>query len=460
MLYDEKQYRIIKSNIEDIEKKANQKIDETLIPTWSKKMEILKKVQEYVKNKGMIVYGGTAQNELICVKKTEDCFYDRLDIKDVEFYSSNPLKDISEMADFFSTQYNNVQAREAQHEATFTLFIEFEAFCDVTYMPQNVMERIPTKLVNGYKTIHPLMAVMDALRIYSDPMRSYWVLEKVFERSYRLMRHYPLKLMKETNTNFGDFQCQEQADIMKYLMTNIISQNHVVVFGLLAYQMYLYYVETNVSKNYKTYDVKLQYLDIFTTKLYDDVNKILYDLKSTYKQDLFYREYHPFFQYTGTKISFYYKKHLILNIYSNNHQCIPYHKIKLPMGLVRTANFHMVLLMFLVHYFETLVHENKKHGVDFQILASNFLKLRYDFFKHTKTTPLDPTMFQEFKLKCKGKTISFQREALLRIKQKVEKKQMVKWQYSPLRDKSYRIIKMPNIDGTPVRKTKRHSRIV
>ena len=111
--------------------------------------------------------------------------------------------------------------------------------------------------------------------------------------------------------------------------------------------------------------------------------------------------------------------------------------------------------MFLVFYYETIVHKNKKNGKDYLTLVSNILKIRHQFFKSSEKTILDKTIFQEFKMKCKGKTIVHQREAMIRYMKRAEKKIMIKWKYNPGSDKTIKKVSLPLIDGLNAKNNKK-----
>ena len=150
-------------------------------------------MHEFIKNKKRIVYGGFAQNLLIKINNPEDQFYSELDTPDIEFYSPNPIEDLMELCDFLHNQgVKRVTGQEGIHNETYKLFVNFAEYCDIGYMPSNVYDKVPTLNVNGFRIADPLFMTIDVFRVFSDPMTSYWRVEKSFLRNDLLMKYYPL----------------------------------------------------------------------------------------------------------------------------------------------------------------------------------------------------------------------------------------------------------------------------
>ena len=59
-------------------------------------------------------------------------------------------------------------------------------------MPPNIFNNCPTIEVFGSKMTHPHLMLIDAYRVYTDPMTSYFRLKKTFTRFNTLMKYYPL----------------------------------------------------------------------------------------------------------------------------------------------------------------------------------------------------------------------------------------------------------------------------
>ncbi len=90
--------------------------------------------------------------------------------------------------------FKYVTAREAQHEETYSIFVNFQLYCDVTYVPTRIYNSIKTIEIDGVNYVHPHFIFIDQLRIINQPLTAAaqrW--EKTFGRMYKLLKNYPLE---------------------------------------------------------------------------------------------------------------------------------------------------------------------------------------------------------------------------------------------------------------------------
>lgn len=438
-LYQDTDFTTIMSHIDTIIDNTQKVIDETFSPTKKEQQVILTKIKAYVAEKQYIGYGGTAHNEMIMCKSPQDCFYDPQDINDVDCFSPDPITDVVSMANHFHKQGYNVTVTEAIHPGSYSLKIDDVLYCDMTYMPENIYKTIPTIQCNGMRLVHPWMPIIDSLTIFTDPMRYHRLFAKHFERSNLIIKHYPLQVQQKTATSF-----HRSKPIINDLWKFIRGRKSIIVFGLMAYRCYHEYVETYTKKSFAPMKANVPHLDVFSLDFRKDREDI-YEWLKQHTDKAMYRKYYPFFQFTGNKVSFYCNSSLVLNMYHHNGKCIPCHTIKLHNTSVNIVTYQMLLAMFLVFYFETFVHAKKKNGDDYLTIVSNLIHLRYRFFKLTAKTPLDKTMFEEFKIDCKGTTI----HTLMEAQHTRAKRKAGIWRYTPP-NKKVPHSNLPKISGLPV----------
>ena len=74
--------------------------------------DIIKILENFIREKGLVCYGGIAINSILPSSKK---FYDKkLDIPDYDFFSPNALEDAKELALLYArTGYENVEAKSA-----------------------------------------------------------------------------------------------------------------------------------------------------------------------------------------------------------------------------------------------------------------------------------------------------------------------------------------------------------
>ena len=76
--------------------------------------KIIDIVEEFIKKKKLICYGGTAINNIL---PEEDQFYDKdVEVPDYDFFSINALNDAKELADiYYKKGFLDVEAKSGQH---------------------------------------------------------------------------------------------------------------------------------------------------------------------------------------------------------------------------------------------------------------------------------------------------------------------------------------------------------
>jgi hypothetical protein len=138
-MYREEDIEVIKSNIDNIAENAMHIYKSNNEPTLEESKAVYKIILEFIKNKKRIIYGGYAQNKLIIEKNKDDGFYKDIDTPDIEFYTYAPLSDLIELCDLlYVNKFKHIQGTEGLHDGTYKIFVNFENYCDISYMPKNI----------------------------------------------------------------------------------------------------------------------------------------------------------------------------------------------------------------------------------------------------------------------------------------------------------------------------------
>jgi hypothetical protein len=126
------------------------------------------------------------------MKNKDDTFYKDTDLADIEFYSFEPLKDVVDLCDLLhSKKFKNVEGKDGIHPETYKIFVNFQNYCDLSYIPKNVADNMPYIEDKGLRYAHPHFMLTDAFRVYTDPLNSFFRLDKTFGRFNTLMKYYP-----------------------------------------------------------------------------------------------------------------------------------------------------------------------------------------------------------------------------------------------------------------------------
>jgi hypothetical protein len=400
-------------------------------PTLKENEEVFNTIKNFIITNNKIVYGGIAQNLLIRNKNPKDVFYKEInnvfyhwpDIADIEFYSSSPIEDaINLTEELLKRGFKNIEAKEAVKPETYKIFVNFVNYCDISYMPTNIYVNLPTININGLTCVSPYFMAVDAYRVVTDPMISYWRLDKTIKRFQLILKYYQFKKLLINNTiilhnNFNN-------DIKKYIRKKIIQNSKLIIIGYHAYNYYVKKVYKNLIIN------NFSYYEAISENFINDAKIILKILKLKYL-NIKTKEYYPFYEFFDTKIEYYHNDILIFVLYDNNKRCtvLNYsHKKKTNFG-----TFNLVLLYLLFSYFYHVVNK-LKHGNNMIILINNLFSCRIKYLENHNISVLDKSPYQDFSFKCYGIPVDPLRESFLQRKSK-----KYKFKYIPTNTK----IKIP-----------------
>lgn len=424
LLYDEKNMKLLEENIDSIRLDAQRyALDNILEPNleeWNSAMAIL---LDFIKTNKRIIYGGYGWNELIKKKNKKDAIYseDMIELPDIEFYSPTPVHDLVYLCkEWVDKGFKFVRGQEAQHHETYTIFVNQHQYCDITYMPKLLFNKMPMMTINGLNISHPKFILIDIMRQYNDPMTSYWRIKKSVARANILLKHYPL----DTRGVFSKVDISD--DLQKnldFVRKNIIIGSKLLVFGYYGYQYYMY--KANDDKKEELY---VPYYDVISTNLEEDVKRIR-EVLFNYNDSITVEEYHPFFQFLDRSVSFKYKGKPILNVYGSNYMCIPY-------WYIEKKNFNIVTFPYmiqtlLIRHIYHLVNDNKEVSQTYDYMLEQIINARNDYLKRHNKTILDNTPFQEFRINCMGDTMDSARKYRLMIAEKIANKQRPNFKYDP-----------------------------
>ena len=224
---------------------AQKKIAKIAVNTPEVK-QIITIVENFLKKKHLVCYGGISINALL--PKKDKIYNFNLEIPDYDFFSPRALEDAKELADlFFSRGYTEVEAKSGQHHGTYKVFVNFLPVADITNIPYELFKSIKKQAVRVdgilYTDANYLRMGMYLELSRPDGDTSRW--EKVLKRLTLINKHYPLK---ETNKLCDQVEFQRKMEnetnqdvIFDVTKDALISQG-VVFFGGFAMSNYSRYM--------------------------------------------------------------------------------------------------------------------------------------------------------------------------------------------------------------------------
>ena len=234
--YEEKELEILRKAVDIAEKRAQKSVVNS-----PEIKEIISIVEEFLKNKKSVCYGGTAINNILPVY---DQFYDKsIELPDYDFFSSTALDDAKELADIYMDKgYSDVEAKAGVHKGTFKVFVNFIPVADITQLDSEIFKKVTKESIsiNGILYAPPNYLRMAMYLELSRPAGDVTRWEKVLKRLTLLNRHYPMKNPRCNELNFmRDFEGnQEDQHYIYNIVKNSIIDQGLVFFGGYASTLY------------------------------------------------------------------------------------------------------------------------------------------------------------------------------------------------------------------------------
>lgn len=410
---------IVNENVDKLIEKAHNREIELIEPTFDEFKKVRDIILDYIKKNNRIVYGGYAWNNLIKKISPSDVFYKETDYTDFEFYSNKPIEDMKNICDIlYKKGFQFIQGKNAQHFDTYTIFVNFIGYCDISYMPSNIYHNVITEKIDGIRVIHPKFILVDILRQFTDPITSFWRLDKNIKRGKLMIKNYPLNLSSK-KISINELK-KDSKDIVNYIISNLNNYKTLIFMGSIALNTYLN-PNTDITKQTTFYDNTL--LELVSVNLNDDV-KFIYNLIIKYFLDMkkvndvdnniIIEQYYPFFQFTDYKVIFKYKGETIISIYGNNEKCIPCNKVKLKDRYnINIGTFNYLFMFNLIKFHQAYIEKDKANQDLYDYNMYMLLTSRDKFLNDNNKNVLDNTIFEDFKIDCIGTPISPKRKFML-----------------------------------------------
>lgn len=426
--YTDIDYDEVLEKLPEIIKAAVHKAGEVLEPTIQEKQQVMQVIRDFIREKGRKVYGGTAMNETIKAINPDDAIYDEYTFSDIEFYSPTPIPDLVELCNIlYKKKYQYVIGREAQHEETYTIFVNFQLYCDITYVPMRVYHGIKTIELDGINYTHPHFILIDQLRIMNQPLTAAeqrW--EKTFKRMYLLLKNYPLEFFdKQINIPLPKDEIKSYISKIKSdFMTIPDVQNMCLISGFEAYNFYIRHAQgdrtveqmarTTASRRIDGYTTNVPYFELVSVSYQETVKKLYNFLKTIVidPKNLSFEEYFPFFQFTGYSVIIKYNGQPIVRVFEADGFCVP--DVKIRTTGYYYVSFQYLLMTMLISKFRAHLDKDREMYFNYGIAISNLVNARNIFLSNKKLGVINNTIFTEFRIACIGTTASYMRESQLR----------------------------------------------
>ena len=255
-IFREKELDILRKAVDKAEELAGKKMVSS-----DKIGDIIKILEQFLRKKHLICYGGTAINNILPVQHQ---FYNKsIEIPDYDFFSPNALNDAKQLADiYYKAGYEEVEAKSGVHAGTFKVFVNYIPVADITFLDRKIFTAILKESIkiNGILYAPPNYLRMSMYLELSRPAGDVSRWEKILKRLILLNKFYPLKGNQCDKQEFlRTFQgtSEDRENIYKILKTSFIDQG-LVFFGGFANTLYGKYMpkyQRKILSNIPDFDV-------------------------------------------------------------------------------------------------------------------------------------------------------------------------------------------------------------
>lgn len=209
-------------------------------------LEIYDILEDFLRRKGLLCYGGLALNNILPKKSR---FYEEYEMPDYDVYSTNPPKYLNEIADiFYKRGYTNCYAASNPiHIGSYKLFINYIGILDVTHLPTILYSKLFEEriLSNGISYTPVNFLRRSVYNELSNPEGDISRFDKVFSRLSLVDKHYHIPVPNPAHTS--DFSVLNIPEAAYNCLTKSIIQYGGVFFGGYAISLYSKYLHKEIG---------------------------------------------------------------------------------------------------------------------------------------------------------------------------------------------------------------------
>ncbi len=294
-------------------------------------------VQQFIIKKKLILVGGLAIDYALRLKGSS--IYSEDELPDFDFMSPSSVDDAYELADILQDNgFEYVGVVRAIHVQTMRIKINFFFVADITFVPIEIFQSLPTVDYNQIRIIHPNYQQMDQLLAFCFPFNSPPI-EDIFNRWKKDIQRFNLinKYYPLTIPDKKDYKTY----IAKEKILISFNSKKVLIHGFSAFAIY--------SKIYGTSSFKISFPDLYTIETELPLNEKILLVSDDPESCI--KEYEMFYPYMDFKPLTYENEKLV--IYSTEGRLLSCKYIMFNNQEIGIVSPMYLLLFFLHKYFLT-----------------------------------------------------------------------------------------------------------
>lgn len=420
--------------------------------------KIIKEVEDFIRRRKLVCYGGTAINNLLPV---DDQFYNLdIELPDYDVYSGDAMNDAIDLANIYHKMgFDEVEAKAGMHHGTYKVYVNYIPVADITQVGKEVMRNIVKHSISiaGIKYAPINYLRMNMYKELSRPKGDISRWEKVLKRLTLFNKNYPLRgencKVEMVQRAFEDSKTLTKDDIHKlfYITRDSFINQGLVFFGAYASSLYLKKMKRRDrvrSKNSPDFDVISSTPEMSAEILKERLHEAGYKKVTIHKKpgaDEIIAEHYEV-KVGDETIAFIYKP----------IECHAYNLIKRDDKKIKIATIDTMLNLFLAFLFADRGYYNKERIVCmceylFRVQQQNRLSQR--------------GVLKRFSIDCYGDPVTIQglletrHSKYLELKKNRNSKEFKSWflRYRPAEEKAKKTKKKARKQTRKKRKSKKKS---
>lgn len=359
--------------------------------------KILAILEEFLKTKELVCYGGTAINNIL---PQHAQFYNRdLEIPDYDFFSANALQDAKKLADiYYAAGYIDIEAKAGVHKGTFKVYVNFIPIADITLLDKRIFTHIYEEsiVIDGIHYAPPNYLRMAMYLELSRPQGDVSRWEKVMKRLNLLNQYYPFQV---EDCQTVDFQRELESNLEDserlYITTrDALIRENVIFFGGYATSLYSKYMPENERRLVK----KVPDFDVLSLDYENCAMSIKQHLENNHFKKVKLIHHDAIGEIVPNHIEIRVDKETIAFIYTPI-ACHSYNTIQIDETSIHIATIDTILTFYLSFVYAGMPYYNK----DRLLCMAKFL-----FNVEQKNRLQQKGLLQRFTIECYGKQLSLQ----------------------------------------------------
>src|SRR5210317_246663 len=242
----------IKKQLNIIETDAQDKIDKEKYEKYKYIFDIMIKFLK--KRKDILLYGGTAINEIL-PKKSK--IYGEVELPDIDVFTYNYENLINDILKYFKTQHKEIKyvsATIAIHKGTYKVYAEGLQILDITEYSKDIFDLFYKNRIKNTPLGIPVVDIKYlkfSLHLLSSQSYDSHRWNKVLDRTKLLYKHYPTKIKKRVN--WDTFIIPDLPNEINDCIKTLAKNNGLMSFGADYFVNYIYKPKTINGEYLKYY---------------------------------------------------------------------------------------------------------------------------------------------------------------------------------------------------------------